>query len=41
MIADGKPDEAWQTALKHQAHLVELLLSVRASSGSASFARRR
>ncbi len=29
MIADGKPDEAWQTALKHQAHLVELLLSVR------------
>ena len=30
MIADGKPDEAWQTALKHQAHLVELLLSVRA-----------
>ena len=29
MIGDGKPDEAWQTALKHQAHLVELLLSVR------------
>ena len=29
MIADGKPDGAWQTAVKHQAHLVELLLSVR------------
>jgi azurin len=29
MIGDGKPDEAWQAALKHQAHLVELLLSVR------------
>jgi uncharacterized cupredoxin-like copper-binding protein len=29
MIADGKPDEAWQIAIKNQAHLVELLLSVR------------
>jgi azurin len=29
MIGDGKPDEAWQIALKHQGHLVELLLSVR------------
>jgi azurin len=29
MMADGKPDDAWQTTLKHQAHLVELLLSVR------------
>jgi azurin/DNA-binding transcriptional ArsR family regulator len=29
MIGDGKPDEAWQMALKHQAQIVELLLSVR------------
>ena len=29
MIGDGKPDEAWQAALTHQAHLAELLLSVR------------
>ena len=29
MIGDGKPDEAWQMALKHQAHIAELLLSVR------------
>jgi len=29
MIGDGKPDDAWQMALKHQAHIVELLLSVR------------
>jgi azurin len=29
MIADGKPDQAWQVALGHDAHLVELLRSVR------------
>ncbi len=29
LIGDGKPDEAWQAAVKHQGHLVELLLSVR------------
>jgi azurin/DNA-binding transcriptional ArsR family regulator len=29
MIADGKPDQAWETALKHDGHLVELLRSVR------------
>jgi plastocyanin len=29
MIGDGKPEAAWQTALAHQAHIVELLLSVR------------
>jgi uncharacterized cupredoxin-like copper-binding protein len=29
MIGDGKPDEAWQIALKHQGHIVDLLLGVR------------
>ena len=29
MIADSKPDDAWQIALKHQGHIVELLLGVR------------
>ena len=28
MIADGKPDQAWEAALKHDGHLVELLRSV-------------
>ena len=28
-IADGKPDQAWETALKHDGHLLELLRSVR------------
>jgi uncharacterized cupredoxin-like copper-binding protein len=29
MIGDGKPDEAWQIALKHHGHIVDLLLGVR------------
>lgn len=40
MIGDGKPDDAWQTALKHQGHIVDLLLGVRylpaSAAGSAS-----
>ena len=29
MIADGKPDLAWQAAQKHDGHLVELMLGAR------------
>jgi azurin len=29
VIADGKPDQAWQAALGHDGHLIELLRSVR------------
>ncbi len=35
MIGDGKPDDAWQIALKHEGHLVELLLGVRYLPASA------
>ena len=29
MIGDGKPDQAWQSAVKHDGHLNELMLGVR------------
>ena len=29
MLGDGKPDQAWQAALKHDGHLIELMLGVR------------
>jgi azurin len=36
MLGDGKPDEAWQIALKHQGHIVELLAVVRTLPISAA-----
>jgi azurin/DNA-binding transcriptional ArsR family regulator len=36
MVGDGKPDDAWQIAQKHQGHIVELLLGVRYLPTSAA-----